>query len=268
MKYREGIWSKIPMEILLDQDLTRIHLAVYGYISNRQGAALNTWVSREDIAKDIGIAEETVSRAVSVLEKKGWLDVDRRGLGKTNVYQALIVAYEPLKELKKTKPKGDESITSRKAKVEIDNSIRNDLPVMSGSDQTVTSGSDQVVTSLIYKEPSEIEPYNSAPTVAPEKPLEWHLCNEMHQVQKLSRWDIEMKTAKQIVAGVKNLDQDPLGALKKILTEFHKLRRSGDKYWAGQPFTPRGLSPNIDRIWAIVLKNQETPSGWGLTDDD
>jgi hypothetical protein len=104
--------------------------------------------------------------------------------------------------------------------------------------------------------------------VAPEKPLEWHLCNEMHQVQKLSRWDIELKTAKQIVAGVRNLDQDPLGALKKILTEFHKLRRSGDKYWAGQPFTPRGLSPNLDRIWALVLKKEQSPEGWGLTDDD
>ena len=41
---------------------------------------------QERMAEDIGTSQPTISRALIELQKAGWLDIERRGQGKTNVY--------------------------------------------------------------------------------------------------------------------------------------------------------------------------------------
>jgi biotin operon repressor len=41
---------------------------------------------QEKLAKDIGIARRSVNTFIKGLEKKGFLTIQRRGLGKTNIY--------------------------------------------------------------------------------------------------------------------------------------------------------------------------------------
>jgi hypothetical protein len=256
MKYREGIWAKVPFELMLDEDLTKADIVVYSIIANAQGRNLNTWISQEEVAKASGQAVETVSRSIKRLKSKGWIDSYRRGLGQTNVYQAMIDAHLPLDQAKKD-PGLDQEVKSRKPEV----IIENDPNVKSGFDLPVKSGLDQPVKSSIYIEPDEQEPINtSAPIGTPCKDLslvaktpEAQLCEDMYNVQKFANYAIEMKTAKTIIKAVQNLDKENYPeALSKILHKYHELIRSRDKFWAGKPFTPRGLSPHIDRLWALV----------------
>src|SRR5512144_1963264 len=41
---------------------------------------------QERMAEEIGSSKSTVGRAVQELEEQGWLEIQRRGQGKTNVY--------------------------------------------------------------------------------------------------------------------------------------------------------------------------------------
>jgi len=38
------------------------------------------------MADDIGTSQPTIARAIKELEQQGWLEVQRRGQGKTNLY--------------------------------------------------------------------------------------------------------------------------------------------------------------------------------------
>ena len=41
---------------------------------------------QEHMAEEIGSSKSTVGRAIQELEERGWLEIRRRGQGKTNLY--------------------------------------------------------------------------------------------------------------------------------------------------------------------------------------
>jgi uncharacterized membrane protein len=51
------------------------------------------------MAEEIGSSKSTVGRAIQELEERGWLEIQRRGQGKTNVY---VLKYQvaPIRDKK------------------------------------------------------------------------------------------------------------------------------------------------------------------------
>lgn len=65
----------------------------------------------------------------------------------------------------------------------------------------------------------------------------------------------EGSTTKKLCEKIRSLSpDDPEGAAKRILHTFHALTRLNDRFWSGQPFTPSGLSPHLDRVWTEANK--------------
>lgn len=90
MKTRMPVHGSVPVAILLDARLTFADLKVYTVLSSFQGSNDDAYPSREAIVDRCGLVVETVSRAVKHLMELGWIQRDRRGLGKTNIYRVMV----------------------------------------------------------------------------------------------------------------------------------------------------------------------------------
>lgn len=72
---------------------------------------------------------------------------------------------------------------------------------------------------------------------------------------RFANYQKESVCAKKVLASAKNLSpEDPEGGAKLLLTTFHRLTTGPDRFWSGQPFTPSGLSPLVERVWAEANK--------------
>jgi len=83
---------------------------------------------------------------------------------------------------------------------------------------------------------------------------------------KFADYQKETVCAKKIIKAVRNLSPDnPEEAAGILLHTYRDLVNSPDRFWSGQPFTPSGLSPLIERVWAESNKKTREPSTEWLT---
>lgn len=86
----------------------------------------------------------------------------------------------------------------------------------------------------------------------PKDPLYYSLWDSFLAITpRFSNYGREGKSCHALCKAIRNLSpKDPLQAAKAILTRFNEKRESSDKFWKGQPFTPSGLLPLLDRVVA------------------
>ncbi len=81
-----GGFTQVPNHILKSNDLTvgeKLTFAMFlSYAWNNDFC----FPGQEKLAKDLGAGERSVRRFIAGLERKGFLVVKQRGLGKTNLY--------------------------------------------------------------------------------------------------------------------------------------------------------------------------------------
>ena len=79
-------FTQVPNFVLKNKNLTvgeKITFAMFlSYAWNNQSC----FPGQDKLAKDIGAGVRSVNRFIKGLEKKGFLAIQRRGLGKTNIY--------------------------------------------------------------------------------------------------------------------------------------------------------------------------------------
>jgi biotin operon repressor len=79
-------FTQVPNFILKNKQLTvgeKITFAMFlSYAWNNE----RCFPGQEKLAEDIGVTRQSVNTFVKGLEKKGFLTIKRRGLGKTNIY--------------------------------------------------------------------------------------------------------------------------------------------------------------------------------------
>ena len=74
---------------------------------------------------------------------------------------------------------------------------------------------------------------------------------------RFTNYGKEGKNCKALCKAIRNLSpKEPEGAAKAILERFAAKRNGSDKFWKGQPFTPSGLLPLVDRIVADLQSDQ------------
>lgn len=85
-----GGFTQIP-NILLKSSLTSNAKVVYAQLLSYAWTNDRCYPGQVRMAADIGSTKSTVNRAVLELQRTGWLEIDRRGQGRTNVYTLTYV---------------------------------------------------------------------------------------------------------------------------------------------------------------------------------
>jgi len=85
-----GGFTQIP-NILLKQTFSNNAKVVYAKLLSYAWHNNQVFPGQERMAEEIGSSKSTVGRAIQELEDRGWLEIQRRGQGKTNLY---ILKYQ------------------------------------------------------------------------------------------------------------------------------------------------------------------------------
>ena len=81
-----GGFTQVPNFLLKDPKISANAKVVYSMLLSYAWNNDRVFPGQERMAKDIGTSQPTIARAVKELEDNGWLEILRRGQGKTNVY--------------------------------------------------------------------------------------------------------------------------------------------------------------------------------------
>jgi hypothetical protein len=81
-----GGFTQVPNFIFNDKVLSFAAKVVYGKLLSY--AWFNNYVfpGQDTMAQEMGTSQPTVARAIAELQKVGYLDIERRGQGMTNLY--------------------------------------------------------------------------------------------------------------------------------------------------------------------------------------
>lgn len=75
---------------------------------------------------------------------------------------------------------------------------------------------------------------------------------------RFANYQKEGACTKAIAKSCRNLNpEDPGSVAKAVLAKYLALTKSREKLYSGQPFTPSGLSPHVERVWALCVKDSE-----------
>ena len=80
-----GGFTQVP-NLLLKSSLSANAKVVYAQLLSYAWTNDRCYPGQERMADDLGSTKSTVNRAIIELQFTGWLDVERRGQGKTNIY--------------------------------------------------------------------------------------------------------------------------------------------------------------------------------------
>ncbi len=81
-----GGFTQVPNVLLNDPKISANAKVVYAKLLSYAWNNDRVFPGQERMAKDIGLSQPTIARAIKELEDNEWLEIQRRGQGKTNVY--------------------------------------------------------------------------------------------------------------------------------------------------------------------------------------
>lgn len=81
-----GGFTQVPNFLLRDPNVSANAKVVYSMLLSYAWNNNLVFPGQERMAEDIGSSQPTIARAIKELEEQGWLEVQRRGQGKTNLY--------------------------------------------------------------------------------------------------------------------------------------------------------------------------------------
>ena len=83
---REG-FTQVPNFVLRAEDLSLGEKVTYSLFLSYAWYNDCVFPGQDRLAKDMGVSRSRATEFVSGLRKKGYLEITRRGLGKTNIYR-------------------------------------------------------------------------------------------------------------------------------------------------------------------------------------
>ena len=81
-----GGFTQVPNILLRSDKLSPQAKIVYAQLLSYAWTQERCFPGQERLAQDLGSSRTTIYRALDELKEQGWLEVERRGLGKTNIY--------------------------------------------------------------------------------------------------------------------------------------------------------------------------------------
>ena len=93
-----GGFTQVPNIVLRSPSLSNNAKVVYAQLLSYAWTNDHCYPGQERMAQDTGNSRTSIYRALQELEEAGWLEVVRRGLGKTNLYVLKYVVDKPNKK--------------------------------------------------------------------------------------------------------------------------------------------------------------------------
>lgn len=84
-------FTQVPNMLLRNNKLSANAKVVYSQLLAYAWNNGYCYPGQDRMAEDIGASQPTIHRALKELEDSGWLEVERRGQGKTNIYTLTYV---------------------------------------------------------------------------------------------------------------------------------------------------------------------------------
>ena len=81
-----GGFTQVPNFLLNDPKISANAKVVYAKLLSYAWNNDRVFPGQDTMAKDVGMSQPTIARAVKELEGNEWLEIERRGQGKTNIY--------------------------------------------------------------------------------------------------------------------------------------------------------------------------------------
>lgn len=81
-----GGFTQVPNILLRNPDLSNNAKVVYAKLLSYAWQNNYCFPGQETMGEELGSSQPTIARALMELEKQGWLEIERRGQGKTNIY--------------------------------------------------------------------------------------------------------------------------------------------------------------------------------------
>lgn len=81
-----GGFTQVPNMLLNSVELSAVAKLVYAKLLSYAWHNNRVFPGQERMAEEVGLSKSTVNRGIQELEREGWLDVERRGQGQTNIY--------------------------------------------------------------------------------------------------------------------------------------------------------------------------------------
>lgn len=95
----ESPWSKVPMELVDEPGITLADLRVYIHLDYAAGKRGYWHGTQAELAADSGIVERTVRRAVTKLERLGYIETRRLGIeNRTALRYWVLARSQPIEE--------------------------------------------------------------------------------------------------------------------------------------------------------------------------
>jgi hypothetical protein len=79
-------FTQVPNHLLNTPDLSANAKVVYAKLLSYAWNNDHVFPGQERMGEDVGMSQPTVARSIQELQKQEWLEVQRRGQGKTNLY--------------------------------------------------------------------------------------------------------------------------------------------------------------------------------------
>ncbi|MSP12832.1 MAG: helix-turn-helix domain-containing protein [Chloroflexi bacterium] len=92
-----GGFTQVPNCLLNNFELTFAAKVVYSKLLSYAWNNNRVFPGQERMAEEIGSRKSTINKAVKELEQKGWIEIERRGQGQTNIY-TLQYRINPIKK--------------------------------------------------------------------------------------------------------------------------------------------------------------------------
>lgn len=81
-----GGFTQVPNMLLNNKELSAQAKLAYAKLLSYAWHNDSVFPGQDTMAEETGVSQPTIARAVKELEKGGWLEIRRRGQGKTNIY--------------------------------------------------------------------------------------------------------------------------------------------------------------------------------------
>ena len=92
-----GGFTQIPNILLRTPDLSSQAKIVYAQLLSYAWSNDRCFPGQERMGENLGASRTSIYRALQELQDAGWLEVERRGQGKTNIYVLKYVVDNPRK---------------------------------------------------------------------------------------------------------------------------------------------------------------------------
>jgi len=89
-----GGFTQVPNVLLRTPGLSNNAKIVYAQLLSYAWNNDMCFPGQERMADDIGTSQPTIHRAIRELQENGWLEIQRRGQGKTNIYVLKYVVHK------------------------------------------------------------------------------------------------------------------------------------------------------------------------------